>query len=160
MLRVLATSLKLREVTMSKVLGIKELCEFWQAIKSTIAVSEETILTVSDFFTVNSTNAKLTDGRLRRYGKVVEVTITWENKAAISVPASGNIGNIEVGTFVSTKRPAIASNGLSHGDNAGQAWYNIGTNGILRLGAVEGTGSSRTIAADTTFNFFATYILP
>lgn len=146
---------------MSKVLGIKELCEFWQAIKAYIVQSDTT--TLSDFFTVDSTNATIASGALccaTRYGKVVQMTITWQNKNAITVPADGNLTNIPIGTVKAAYRPAHSTCGISHGDGGGAAWYTLQQNGTITLNALDGTGTQRTVAANKNFRFSATYILP
>lgn len=116
--------------------------------------------TITDVITVDSDNASITSAHYIQYGKVAQIVIAWTNKNAISVPAHGNISNVTIGTIVSGKRPAMSSNGQSHGDNAGPAWYGITTGGVVQLGAVEGTGTARTIDAGTTFRLHATYILP
>lgn len=116
--------------------------------------------TIANIITVNSDNATISSARYRQYGKVAQVQIDWKNVNAISVPASGNISNVQIGTLVSGKRPSTYSNGTSAGDSAGQAWYNINLSGVISLGACEGTGAARTIAAGTTFNFYSTFILP
>lgn len=117
--------------------------------------------TVANIITPNSTNtASVRLIRFVKWGKMAQIYVAWSNKNAISVPPTGNIDNIEIGTFVSGKRPAIATVAISKGDVAGQAWYNIADTGILTLTAMEGTGTTRTIAAGTEFYISATYILP
>lgn len=115
--------------------------------------------TISQVITANSTNATISSVDYAQWGRIAMVRIVWTNKSAISVPASGNIGNIQVGTLVNGKRPKIFCHAHSNGDNAGAAWYSVGTDGVINLGACESTGSARTIAANQTFSLCATYIL-
>lgn len=115
--------------------------------------------TISQIISVNSTNATISSAQYAQCGKIAMVRIVWTNKSAISVPASGNISNVQVGTLVSGKRPKIFCHAHSNGDNAGAAWYSVGTDGVISLGACESTGSARTIAASQTFSLCATYIL-
>lgn len=115
--------------------------------------------TVSQIITANTTNVTITSASYVQFMHLAMVYIRFTNKAAISVPASGNITNLQVGTLVSGKRPAILCTPHSTGDEAGAAWYNLTSAGVLALGAVEGTGAARTIAAGQTFSLAATYIL-
>ena len=94
------------------------------------------------------------------WGKVCQIHIKYTYNAAISVPANGNIGNVTVGTLASGYRPKIVSAGWSHGDEAGAAWHSISTGGVIQLGAMEGTGAARSLAASTSIHCFATFILP
>lgn len=114
----------------------------------------------ANVITGNSGVATITGATAYRWGKVCQLAITWKNDSAISVPASGNITDVTVGTLVEGLRPAITAGGQSNGDNAGAAWYYVNANGNVVLGAVEGTGEARTIAAGTTFNMYAQLILP
>lgn len=115
--------------------------------------------TIANIISVNSTNATIVEASYAQYGKVAQVYIQWKNKKAITVPAHGNITNISIGAIVSGKRPYVVTGAQSQGDLAGAAWYNIQPNGNIELGAVEGTGASRTIAANSAFYLLATYIL-
>lgn len=92
-------------------------------------------------------------------GDIVQIYIRWKYNSAITVTANGNITNIQVGTLASDLKPAVFSAAHSHGDDAGQAWYKLEENGNLWLGACEGTGAQRTIAAGLEFSAMATYIL-
>lgn len=94
------------------------------------------------------------------WGKMCDIAVTFTTDKDVSVPAHGNIGNITIGTIVEGLRPAVVSNGQSHGDNAGQCWYYINTAGVVQLTACEGTGTARTIDAGTTFHLHAHYLLP
>lgn len=116
--------------------------------------------TITDIITVNSTNATIISGNFVQNGKIAQIYIKWQNKNAITVPSSGNITNFTIGTIVAGKRPLILTGAWSIGDDAGAAWYNIATGGAISLGACEGTGTERSIAANTTFHMCATYILP
>ena len=120
----------------------------------------ESTSTIASVITVNSTNATIVEAQRVIAGKVCQLNIFWKNQAAISVPANGNITNVTIGTLPANFRPAIFSGAWSHGDNGGAAWYNITTGGTVSLGAVESTGSARTIAAGTEFRLLTTFILP
>lgn len=116
--------------------------------------------TASDFFTVYSSNATISNFAVCAiYGKVAQVSFNWKNVNAITVPASGNISNITIGTLKTGYRPLNASVGWSNGE-ASAAWYNINSSGVVTLNALEGTGASRTIAASTEFRFSTVFILP
>lgn len=91
------------------------------------------------------------------WGKFVSVAMSWKSSSAISVPADGNISDKDVGTFASSIRPPMEIHGVSSGDP--QCWYWFGTNGVLKVGAFEGNGSARTIAANTNIDFYATWVL-
>ena len=97
--------------------------------------------------------------RCTKWGNVVSVSMSWYTSQAISVPANGNITDFLIGTFAAGYRPPDEIHGTSSGDSAGAAWYYIGTSGQLQLGACEGTGSARTIAANTAFDFHATWVV-
>ena len=117
---------------------------------------------ISDFATINSAVVgSVIDAYLVKCGKVVQIYMRWTNKEPISVPASGNISNLKVATLKEAYWPKVFSGGYSVGDVGGAAWYNINkTDGRITLGACEGTGVARTIAANTEFQFNTTYILP
>lgn len=94
-----------------------------------------------------------------KWGNVVSACMSWYTSQAISVPANGNITDFLIGTFAAGYRPPAEIHGVSSGDGAGAAWYYIGTSGQLQLGACEGTGSARTIAANTAFDFHAVWVV-
>lgn len=120
----------------------------------------ESTMTLASIINGNTANATITEAHHVTWGKVAQLYMAWKNVNAISVPANGNIANINIGTLVSGKRPKAYSAAHSNGDNAGAAWYSVASNGDINLGALEATGASRTIAANTTFTLFMTYILP
>lgn len=115
---------------------------------------------IANVIVADTSVASVTGVAARTWGKVCMLTINWTNVNEISVPASGNIANLVIGTLVEGLRPAISCAAISHGDNAGQCFYSVSSGGGIQLGAVEGTGSARTIAAGTTFNLHAVYIIP
>lgn len=126
--------------------------------RSAIGLSNSKVNTISSVITVDSTNATITTAEVVKYGNLVSLHIVWTNKNAISVPANGNISNFNVGTLASGYRPAYAYAGWSKGDNAGAAWYGVSTGGVIYLAACEGTGTARSIAAGTTFEFYSTFV--
>lgn len=99
--------------------------------------------------------------RCTKWGNVVSVSMSWYTSQAISVPANGNTTDFFIGTFAAGYRPPGPgeAHGTSSGDGAGAAWYYIGSNGQLQLGACEGTGSARTIVANTAFDFHAAWVV-
>lgn len=99
--------------------------------------------------------------RCTKWGNVVSASMSWYTSQAISVPANGKITDFFIGTFAAGYRPPGPgeAHGTSSGDSAGAAWYYIGSNGQLWIGACEGTGSARTIAANTAFDFHATWVV-
>lgn len=116
--------------------------------------------TIASIIAVNSANATIVAAQRAVYGKLCTINIRWTNKAAISVPATGNISNVAIGTIPSGYRPATFYGAWSHGDNAGAAWYSISeVDGTVSLGAMEGTGAARTIAAGTEFRLLTTFIM-
>ena len=117
-----------------------------------------TSTTITDIITVNSTNATITGANAAKYGTIVQLRISWTNKNAISVGAGGNISNIIIGTLKAGYIPKFFSHAWSNGDDAGEAWYSIRADGQVQLGAM-GTGYAHNIAAGTTFNLAATYIV-
>lgn len=94
-----------------------------------------------------------------RRSHTVQLHIQLTNKSAISVGPSGNITDINVGTLVSSLRPHMLTMAHSHGNYAGQQWYYISKTGEVALTALEGTGASRTIDANTRFDILAVYIV-
>lgn len=116
--------------------------------------------TIANVIEANASVATVTSVEMCKWGRMCMVTVNWKNVSDISVPASGNITNLVIGTLVEGVRPAITTDGESHGDNAGQARYYINKSGTVQLGSVEGTGAARTIAAGTTFNMHAQFLLP
>ena len=126
--------------------------EFTNLSTPTNTSSISSIITPASGVTINS-------AQFVQCGKLAQLYISWNYNKAITVPGTGNITNITVGTLVSGKRPKIPTAAKSNGDNAGPAWYSISTGGAVNLGACEGTGSSRTINAGVTFNLYTTYIL-
>ena len=95
-----------------------------------------------------------------RWGRVAQLQVNFTRTTDLSVVASGNITDIVVATLNSGYRPYYSGCAAhSYGDNAGQVWYAIDTNGNISITACEGTGAARTIAKGTTFNVRAVYLL-
>ena len=117
------------------------------------------ITTVSSILTKGS-NITISSAYYVQWGKVAELFISWSTSSTITVQPDGNAANVTIGTLVSGKRPKITVAGTSYGDGGGPAFYLIGTDGIIQLGGCGGTGSTRTIAANTSFQAHFTYILP
>lgn len=117
-------------------------------------------ISLSSLISVSNANATLIEGGGVRFGKTVQIYIKWKTKNAITVPASGNLTNILVGTILSDYlKPMLLTAAHSNGDlSGGAAWYTIHPNGEIYLGACETTGAQRTIVADSEFSIMATYI--
>lgn len=121
--------------------------------------SDKSLTGAANIITGNAGVTTITGASCVTWGRICMISITWKNVESISVPADGNIANVVVGTLLAGLRPAIITDAHSHGDSAGSADYRIEADGTIQLGGVNGTGSARTIAAGTTFNLFAQYIL-
>lgn len=128
--------------------------------RKALGFTNSVVTTITSVIAVNTSNATISAAKAVKYGNIVQVYIAWKNLNAISVPASGNITNFTIGTLAAGYRPAIESSGYSQGDNAGAAYYTITTGGAIGLAACEGTGAARTIAADSVFSFYVTFIAP
>ena len=114
--------------------------------------------TVTEIITPSQT-VTITAANYAQWGKVAQLVIDFTYNAPITVPAGGNITNVEVGTLVDGKRPVYFKAAHSNGDGAGQQWYGITAAGVVTLRALEGTGSQRTVAAGTALTLSATYLL-
>ena len=114
----------------------------------------------SGIFTRNTTNTSSADTvRIIRWGKIAQLHITWTNKVEISVATTGNITDITVGTIADGYRPRVVTTAISNGNaRPGSNWYNINTEGVVTLTALEGTGTARTVATGSTFYCKAIYI--
>lgn len=120
---------------------------------------EAPVTETSNIITANTTNATISSAQFARWGKLAMLQVTFTNKSAISVPASGNITNVEIGTLASGKRPAISCAPVSEGDGAGIVHYYINSAGSVKVCGCDSRGAAYTIAAGTTFYLYATYIL-
>ena len=87
-----------------------------------------------------------------RWGRLVMLNLEIKFSSAVSVPASGNITDLDVGTLKSPYQPIQEAGAWSTGDDAGAAWFFITAAGLIRLAACEGTGAARSIAANTVFH--------
>lgn len=114
--------------------------------------------TISEIITPSS-SVTITQASWHCWGKVAQLFIRWTNKNTTSANGVGNINNISLGTLVAGKRPCIATAGHSYGDNAGPAWYYIGTNGGIEMGAAWSTGATYTLSANLDWQLCATYLL-
>lgn len=124
-----------------------------QAALSTSTAGNATIIS----YNTSNANSR-NDAYIAKYGNICTLFVSWTNKNAITVPASGNIGNIHIATLASGYRPKLYTIAVSGGDDAGQAWYGIKANGQINLNAMEGRGSSYTIAAGSLFYISCTYV--
>ena len=132
--------------------------QYPDAWKDALGLTVSTTTTISNII-VPASGITISEARYAQSGKVAMLYLDWKRNATISVNPDGNASNVTIGTLVSGKRPAIYAIGTSFGDSGGPAFYYCGTDGVIQLGACGGTGSSRTIAANTQFQAGFTYIL-
>jgi uncharacterized repeat protein (TIGR02543 family) len=118
----------------------------------------EILTTASDVISAGS-GITISEVRYYRWGRIATLKLAWSYSSAISVPTSGNITDVTVGTVVSGKRPLAYIFGHSGGNNGGAAWYSFSTAGVIKLAACESTGGTRTIAKGTSFDFYTVYFL-
>ena len=121
--------------------------------------SPTTTTTIADVITANETNATISSVGYAQWGKIATLTVYWSNVNAISVPASGNIANLTIGTVVSGKRPIIRVHPQCDGDNSAIAFYSLSNDGTLQVGGFDSHGSAYTIAASSTHRLSVTYLL-
>lgn len=121
--------------------------------------SPTTTTTIADVITANTTNATISSVGYAQWGKIAMLTVYWSNVNAISVPVSGNITNLTIGTVVSGKRPVIRVHPQCDGDNSAIAFYSLSNDGTLQVGGFDSHGSAYTIAASSTHRLSVTYLL-
>lgn len=92
------------------------------------------------------------------WGKIATLYMGFKYNQAISADAGGNVSNLVIATLKTGYRPPTYVGFYGDGDTT-SAYGFINSNGQIRLCAVQGTGASRTIAANTTLYLYATYIL-
>lgn len=92
------------------------------------------------------------------WGKIATLYMGFKYNQAISADAGGNVSNMVIATLKTGYRPPTYVGFYGDGDTT-SAYGFINSNGQIRLCAVQGTGASRTIAANTTLYLYATYIL-
>lgn len=98
---------------------------------------------------------------VQRWGQFAYMYGAAKRSSTISIPASGNITNIKIGTLDSGYRPVNTIYLRSNADSAaGAAWLSLGTDGGITLNAMEGTNSARTLAANTPIHFGGGYLMP
>ena len=115
----------------------------------------------NDLWATDGTGGELIHGAAKKWGRLAQISLDWDTKSSIAVPASGNVTDVNVGTLPTGWRPATTVYAKGTGDSPTcNASYTIATNGVITLTAVEGTGTARTIDAGTTLKIGATYLLP
>jgi uncharacterized repeat protein (TIGR02543 family) len=117
----------------------------------------EQLAQVSDIISPGSA-VNVNDARLVKWGRVRNLWIYWTPKNKITVPATGDISNITVGTLTEGNRPVVACAGQTDNSGIGSGWYTCNYQGVLTLDCLNGTGSSRTIAAGTYAVVLMTYL--
>ena len=117
----------------------------------------EQLAQVSDIISPGSA-VNVKDARLVKWGRVRGLWIYWTPKNKITVPATGDISNITIGTLTEGNRPVVACAGQTDNGGIGPGWYTCNHQGVLTLDCLNGTGSSRTIAAGTYAVVLMTYL--
>lgn len=116
--------------------------------------------TISDFITFeNDWSLDGTGFYAVRYGKIAMFRMYIKSSSDISVPASGNITDIQIGTIKPEWRSVMVSGWQTWGNNAGMARGYHASNGEMYMSSCEGTGTARTIAAGSVFNTLGIYLL-
>lgn len=136
----------------------KELKEELQGLKNKIAelTKGAYTATVSDFFTFNSGWSLSGDFYAMRREHTIMFRMNVKSSSDISVPASGDITNITIGTVKSGWRPPFMVNWTSMAGAFATGY--ITATGTLIMGFCEGTGTARTISAGTVFYISCVYI--
>ena len=129
----------------------------WERRNGTI-ITTYSSSTISDIITPGS-NVTISQAVFIRQGPVGQLYINWSNKTAISANADGNITNVRVGTLLEQAKPLTVTTATSYGDNGGPAFYYLGADGSIDLGAIGGTGAARTMATGWAWQLGTTYIL-
>ena len=117
----------------------------------------EQLTQVSDIIAPGSA-VNVKDARLVKWGRVRNLWIYWTPKNKITVPATGDISNITIGTLTEGNRPVVSCAGHTDNGGIGPGWYVCNYQGVLTLDCLNGTGSSRTIAAGTYAVVLMTYL--
>lgn len=131
--------------TLSEALGLSDSPEPISISTDTTEPSE--ILTAG-------TDISFTAAKYVQRGCVAQLYVAWTSGVAISVPASGNVQDVVIGTLLDGKRPIIETAAVSNG-NDGFTNYYVSTTGNIGLSYAHGTGASRTISSG---NIRVTYI--
>lgn len=118
---------------------------------STTTSTVASIITAASGYTISAAT-------LATAGKVAMLYLEFTSNTAISVDAAGDTTNFQIGTLVSGKRPAAYGAFSSAGDNVAADGY-IAPNGRVYVTGFKGTGSARTIAANTTLYVYAMYVM-
>lgn len=122
-----------------------------QTNKEVEIVSGTSLITPETGWTVNNC-------QIARWGQIIQIYASMKKNATISVTSTGNITNIFLGTLNSVYWPKDFPAYAWFGDDT-HAWGYVGTDGRISIGAFDGTGSSRSIAANTNIYLYSRYIL-
>ena len=117
----------------------------------------EQLTQVSDIIAPGSA-VNVNQAVLVKWGRVRNLWIYWTPKSKITVPATGDISNVTIGTLTEGNRPVVACAGQTDNSGIGPGWYTCNYQGVLTLDCLNGTGSSRTIAAGTYAVVLMTYL--
>jgi hypothetical protein len=114
---------------------------------------------VSNIITAG-TNITIASAAYAVWGKLGYIFITFKSSTAITIPATGNITDVSVGTLVSGKRPIALHRlvGYNIADDS-PLFFSVYSDGVVKLVAGESTGAQRTIAANTNMTVTGTFLL-
>ena len=115
-------------------------------VVSTSTISN--IISAASGFTIDSAS-------FYQKGAHAMLTFVFYRSSDITVTATGDITDMQIATVVSGKRPPIQAAGTT-GNGGGGILY---ASGAVNLSYLEGTGSSRTIAAGSKIRMNFTYII-
>ena len=107
--------------------------------------------TVGSVVTANSGVTTVSAATAKTWGKVASITISWKLASDVTVPASGNLSNITVGTIAAGLCPAVAINvNLDNGDIG--LFGDIATDGTITLRGADSRGEEYTLSSSTARN--------
>lgn len=110
--------------------------------------------------TINTSGYSVGWVHLYRWGCIAKISISFNHPdITITIPANGKLSSAaQIATLASAWRPAQMTYLHSYGDNFGQAWGYLNTNGIIALTAAEARGAQWTSTG--AFQLSGVYVLP
>ena len=102
--------------------------------------------TLSNFFTADG--CTVSSCRAVRYGKHAYISLAYKLSTALSVPESGNVSDVTLGTLKAGWIPAVASNGIMDA-NYGLTG-DVDTSGVVKIRGANSRGAAYTIGTTTT----------
>lgn len=111
---------------------------------------------IDDFMEFESDWSLVSDFYAMRFGHFVMFRMIITSSSNISVPASGNITDITIGTVKPKWRPPFVTSWFSYGAEFAIGYLNSA--GAFTMAFCDGTGTARTISAGTTFSLTGGYM--